>query len=309
MAFDSRHAASRVLAALQSPEGAQLRQVALLELPTSAILVLDGYLSDLMRELQIIDAPAASGDVSTALGLVHLMLELFDPTRQDVRAAAQHAHAAGERHFDVSVSMPSAGAEAARAMQGGFAEVQRLCQDGVLLSLPADRDLCDFFDWFLDQFALLSGAARYDGAVRAGSLRLSAAPAAPSAHRRADRAHVAMRSFPAEARSVPAARAWVLSQIGEVDGVPERCKLAVSELASNAVLHARTPFTIEATNDGSTVYVAVGDESRVVPTVKAHDLYATGGRGLLLVDALVDRWGTRREPDGKVVWFEIDLAG
>jgi hypothetical protein len=30
------------------------------------------------------------------------------------------------------------------------------------------------------------------------------------------------------------------------------------------------------------------------------------GRGLLLVDALTDRWGAERTGDGKVVWFELD---
>jgi hypothetical protein len=41
---------------------------------------------------------------------------------------------------------------------------------------------------------------------------------------------------------------------------------------------------------------------------RAHDLEALGGRGLELVDALASRWGTLGGPDGRVVWFELDLG-
>ena len=81
----------------------------------------------------------------------------------------------------------------------------------------------------------------------------------------------------------------------------------MSEVASNAVLHARTALTVETATDGSTWYVGVKDHSPVVPSTRSHAPDATSGRGLQLLEAIVDRWGTRVEPDGKVVWFELDL--
>jgi hypothetical protein len=43
------------------------------------------------------------------------------------------------------------------------------------------------------------------------------------------------------------------------------------------------------------------------PQRRAHDLEAPGGRGLELLDALASRWGTLGGPEGRVVWFELDL--
>ena len=34
-----------------------------------------------------------------------------------------------------------------------------------------------------------------------------------------------------------------------------------------------------------------------------------GGRGLLLIDSVAERWGTRRLTDGKVVWAVLPLTG
>jgi hypothetical protein len=48
--------------------------------------------------------------------------------------------------------------------------------------------------------------------------------------------------------------------------------------------------------------------ARTAPQRRAHDLEAPGGRGLELVDALASRWGTLGGPEGRVVWFELDLG-
>jgi two-component sensor histidine kinase len=47
--------------------------------------------------------------------------------------------------------------------------------------------------------------------------------------------------------------------------------------------------------------------ARTAPQRRARDLEAPGGRGLELVDALASRWGTLGGPEGRVVWFELDL--
>ena len=81
----------------------------------------------------------------------------------------------------------------------------------------------------------------------------------------------------------------------------------VSELVTNAVLHARTEITLslEPCRDG--LRVAVTDGSSVLPRWSPHLATATSGRGLLLVERLSTRWGAEPlQGGGKVVWAEID---
>lgn len=84
--------------------------------------------------------------------------------------------------------------------------------------------------------------------------------------------------------------------------------LLTSELATNAVLHARTDFDVGLCVTKSTVRIAVSDRSSRPPTPIVVDGDATSGRGLRLLDLLASRWGTEMTPTGKSVWFEIPLA-
>jgi anti-sigma regulatory factor (Ser/Thr protein kinase) len=105
-------------------------------------------------------------------------------------------------------------------------------------------------------------------------------------------------------------------------GLPRTAPVAVAvlavtaELAANAITHGRTPgrdFEVRLTwvRAGSRVRVEVGDTrtDRLPPEPeKAHAPGATdiGGRGLLIVDALAERWGcTMRDAHVKVVWAEV----
>jgi anti-sigma regulatory factor (Ser/Thr protein kinase) len=90
------------------------------------------------------------------------------------------------------------------------------------------------------------------------------------------------------------------------DDASERLAFLVSEVATNAILHARTRFSVRDTVDAN-VCVEVSDGSTTMPVQRNHGPTATTGRGLLIVDKLADRWGVRATDDGKVVWFEIAL--
>ena len=84
--------------------------------------------------------------------------------------------------------------------------------------------------------------------------------------------------------------------------------LLVSELVSNAVVHAvaissREDLRLRLLRTGGGIRIEVVDGSRDLPVRRPVDV--TGGRGLLLVDEIAVRWGTRSEPGGKVVWFEL----
>ncbi|MGW9497454.1 ATP-binding protein [Streptomyces prasinus] len=101
----------------------------------------------------------------------------------------------------------------------------------------------------------------------------------------------------------------------------EVARLLVSELATNAVQHTRPTKTSEPaahspglgtivlmlwpTNGG--VILAVSDPDPRPPTPRTSDPSATGGRGLVLIQTMADRWGyTPTQPrPGKIVWAEV----
>jgi anti-sigma regulatory factor (Ser/Thr protein kinase) len=79
--------------------------------------------------------------------------------------------------------------------------------------------------------------------------------------------------------------------------------LVLSELASNAVVHASSPFSVDVTVTDGCVHIEVIDLSpepaRRVPPTTSH------GRGLAIVDELAIRWGSDRAGRGKVVWCDL----
>jgi hypothetical protein len=91
------------------------------------------------------------------------------------------------------------------------------------------------------------------------------------------------------------------------DSLIHDAELVVSELASNALLHASSPFRVTVSCEESAVKLAIHDASVVVPTHSKLGPLASGGRGVGIVAALSRRWGTDELTDGKVVWAELDV--
>ena len=88
--------------------------------------------------------------------------------------------------------------------------------------------------------------------------------------------------------------------------------VVVSELVTNAVLHAQTKVDVRIQVLAQGVRVEVLDDGTGVPVSRAPsqdpddlDLETTTGRGLLIVDAIADAWGAVPGPHGKVVWAEV----
>jgi anti-sigma regulatory factor (Ser/Thr protein kinase) len=114
-------------------------------------------------------------------------------------------------------------------------------------------------------------------------------------------------TLPAAARSVPQARHSVVDTLLEW-GLPELCETAillVSEVVTNAVLHARTDVVLKVETADVGVRVAVTDSSVVRPTSRPHSSTATTGRGLRMLDVLADSWGSDVTDSGKTVWFTV----
>ena len=113
--------------------------------------------------------------------------------------------------------------------------------------------------------------------------------------------------LPPDPRSAGAARRFVtraLHELGE-DRLSELAELLVSELVTNAVLHARTTITLEVCHTGPGVRVGVVDASPRGPRQREFSDQATTGRGLTLVESLSSSWGTEPTRNGKSVWFEL----
>lgn len=111
--------------------------------------------------------------------------------------------------------------------------------------------------------------------------------------------------LPAAAGSASCARDFVCLHLGEHDltDLEDDVRLVVSELATNALRHALTPFTVLLREDGRSVLLTVQDGSSSVPVRVSAGGMDTGGRGLSIVEALSDDWGvTHRRGVGKSVW-------
>jgi PAS domain S-box-containing protein len=110
--------------------------------------------------------------------------------------------------------------------------------------------------------------------------------------------------LPAVARARKAVRStlndWGLSQLEET------AELLASELVTNALLYTNGPISVRLLRD-HTLLCEVYDASDEVPLLRPADQEDDGGRGLHLVKALSQRWGTRRTSGGKSVWFELAL--
>jgi anti-sigma regulatory factor (Ser/Thr protein kinase) len=131
------------------------------------------------------------------------------------------------------------------------------------------------------------------------------------------------RSFPAERNSVRAARHYVTGLLGEGadEGVACDTAIVTTELAANAVLHARTGFTLTVSRSAGMTRIAVRDSTPVelhaVTRPQATGPQATGegvpfqvmrGHGLSVVAQLASRWAVEPLPDGKVVWAELPAS-
>ena len=89
--------------------------------------------------------------------------------------------------------------------------------------------------------------------------------------------------------------------------VLETVSLLVTELVTNAILHARTPLRLVIEAHPDRVRVRVEDSSPQQPEVHHYGTDAVTGRGLALVEQLASSWGVDTTPTGKVVWCEIAI--
>ncbi|MEV5513270.1 SpoIIE family protein phosphatase [Streptomyces flaveolus] len=120
-----------------------------------------------------------------------------------------------------------------------------------------------------------------------------------------DLGHVATLDLPSDPAAVAGARrfaadtltAWGLEELSFAT------ELVVSELVTNAIRYGQSPIQLRMILQ-ATLTCEVFDASSTAPHLRRARTFDEGGRGLLLVAQLSERWGTRHSREGKVIWTE-----
>ena len=118
-------------------------------------------------------------------------------------------------------------------------------------------------------------------------------------------------AVPAEPAAVGPARRELREALSRWDVGPDTidaAMLCMSELVTNAVVHAASGCRVHVANTSGTITVTVRSAgSPVLPPDAATDgSLEVHGRGLALVDALASRWGSDLDGGGFTAWFVLD---
>jgi anti-sigma regulatory factor (Ser/Thr protein kinase) len=99
----------------------------------------------------------------------------------------------------------------------------------------------------------------------------------------------------------------VLTGRGWPDELVTSVVLVVCELVTNAVVHGLAPVGLRLQVVSGFAAGRVTDRSSALPVPAEVGVESEDGRGLAIVAAMADRWGTHLLPEGegKAVWFEF----
>lgn len=123
-----------------------------------------------------------------------------------------------------------------------------------------------------------------------------------------DANHVATLDLPADPAIVSEARTFASGRLAAwgLEEMAFTTELVVSELVTNAIRYGKEPIQLRMILQ-SALTCEVGDGSSTAPHLRRARVFDEGGRGLLLVAQLTERWGTRHGREGKVIWAEQAL--
>ncbi|MFC8195091.1 SpoIIE family protein phosphatase [Streptomyces sp. NPDC057298] len=123
-----------------------------------------------------------------------------------------------------------------------------------------------------------------------------------------DAGQVAVWDLEADPAVVATARQYATEQLTRwgLDEAAFVTELVVSELVTNAIRYGGSPIQLRLIRDRALI-CEVSDASSTSPHLRRARTFDEGGRGLLLVAQLTDRWGTRPSGAGKTIWAEQAL--
>jgi sigma-B regulation protein RsbU (phosphoserine phosphatase) len=121
---------------------------------------------------------------------------------------------------------------------------------------------------------------------------------------------VAVTTLPAQDRSPGSARRAVQEALlgAGLEVLLDDALLLVSELVTNAVVHAGTELELRIDIGPDLARIEVIDHGPGLPIRHGPDDASEFGRGIFLLDALAQEWGTRHFAGGKSVWFVLGLT-
>ncbi|MDE3086174.1 MAG: ATP-binding protein, partial [Acidobacteriota bacterium] len=291
-------------------------------LSVGLMLLVDEYLTTLAQELGMIrldHRPTAGSDAAESLELIDSILGAYGVTRDMARRQAEIAYDAGRDTFDIELEVPEVAATAAVALERALREIQELSRQGRILLPPLEPVAAQQFSVFLLSTAYqILGEETVDELVRAPLAEVPAVledrPLRPARFVGASRAGAERRrasaSFDRDLVSAKVARRFVVDTLRRwgYEAQADRAELPVAELLANALLHSRQGLDVVLVAGEQSVRVEVHDRAGARPILRRRGTGADSGRGLILVDALVDRWGCDDESEmAKRVWVEFDL--
>jgi anti-sigma regulatory factor (Ser/Thr protein kinase) len=115
--------------------------------------------------------------------------------------------------------------------------------------------------------------------------------------------------LPPDSESARQARDFVCANLTSHDllYLVDDIRLVVSELVTNALVHAQPPVIVSVQEQRFNVLVTVSDKSPVPPVALPHEVTDVSGRGLSMVEQVSREWGTNPRLDGgKSVWARFD---
>lgn len=289
--------------------------------PTAAAIRMDEHLSELQRELELVrlgeaEAPAGTGYARRVLTVLGGILERFAEARASLRDQAELATLLGQQTFTAELLLPPLYATVVEEMRTILLQVAAFSERGELLTLPPDpatiQPTMAWFDEVARQLQAAGDPLRYSPGAepthtgdRLGSASVPVGPPPPMTARR--RAALNVEQRPDMAR---AARRFVHDVLASWDlaEVAHALALPVTELVTNAQIHARTDVELVVLDGCDLVRVEVHDASPDLPVIRSRDRTAGTGRGLALVAALAHRWGVDPTRTGKRAWIDVKAA-
>jgi len=159
--------------------------------------------------------------------------------------------------------------------------------------------LCGYPRWLTET---AGGGSAFGDVCAAHSHVVIAAPSAESADttRRFPRSPTA----PAQARRFVAE--WLIAR-GHSE-IVDTAELTVSELATNAIAHGHSDFTVSLGRSSGAIRITVGDTSTDAPKPQHVSAASPRGRGLSIVEAVTSAMGHEVGGTGKLVWADVALA-
>ncbi|MDX6284983.1 MAG: hypothetical protein QOG53_468 [Frankiales bacterium] len=260
---------------------------------------------------------AASGEGSPDVRIATCIYAVLDPTTDELElACAGHVpplviDPAGFRTLELPTGPPlGLGA-------GGYTEALAALPAGTMLGLCSDG-LVESRDTELPDGLAALGRLLSGGGLPLSELCAAAMQLAPGGGADNDDAVLLLarvttpmprfiESVPFTHRAAEHARHRLAAALESWDAADlvERAELCASEVMTNAFEHGRGPLELRARLAADALHVEVHDRGRRPPQPRDALPDDESGRGLAILDATADRWGSRQRSIGKAVWFTL----